>query len=192
MSFTSRYEVEDEYGTPPGCQSPSILNHEPDNSGEKTVGVPPSSPPTVCGTTLRPNRIGPNGDIELGSAKDPPATGGWVSNWASQFKSPLGEFSTPLHLLVVRADAPQMLCNRALSDLILLMPLHLVEDTRWPLPTLSCCNITPARGRTYCHIFNLFHRNCYVEGEGERVKPFLISSTCPSFMFSFATLPSAS
>ena len=41
------------------------------------------------------------------------------------------------------------------------------------------------------HIHNHFH-NYYVEDEGEKVELLLIPSACPSFMLSFATLPSAS
>ena len=80
-----------------------------------------SPPSTISGTLLRPNRLGSNGDIELGSVQDLPLTGGWVNNWTSQFNSPLGEFLTPSNLLAARTDVPQMLCSHVLNVLILLI-----------------------------------------------------------------------
>jgi len=108
--------VEDEYGAPPRYQLPSVPNLEPENSGKKSVEVLTSSPSAISGILLRPNRLGPNGDVESGTVQEFPTNRGWVSNWTSQFKSPLGEFSTSLHLLV-SADVSQMLCNHALADL---------------------------------------------------------------------------
>jgi len=121
LNFISRGEVEDEYGAPPRYQSPSVQNYELDNNGEKTAGILTSPPSAVGCILLRPNRLGPNGDVESGNIQELPTTRGWVSNWTSQFKSPLGEFLTSLHLLVVSTDVPQMLCNHAVTDLIISM-----------------------------------------------------------------------
>lgn len=112
----------DEYGAPPRYHSPSVRDNELDDSGDKAAEALTSSLSTVSGILLRPNRLGPNGDVESGSVQELPPTGAWVSNWTSQFKSPLGEFLTSLYLLVVDTDVPQMLCSRAPIELIILMP----------------------------------------------------------------------
>ena len=65
---------------------------------------------------LHPNRLGPNGNVELGGMHEPPAAGTWVKNWTSQFKSPVGEFVPPIHLFFAYADFPQMSCNYLLTD----------------------------------------------------------------------------
>ena len=132
LNFASRHEVEDEYGAPPRYQLPSVPNFEPKKSGEKIAEVLTSSPSAVSGILLRPNRLGPNGDVESGMVQEFPTIRGWASNWASQFKSPLGEFLTSLHLLA-SADVSQMLCNHALNtNLTVVMPSfsHLVENFR--------------------------------------------------------------
>jgi hypothetical protein len=123
LSFASRDEVEDEYGAPPGYQLPGVQNCELDNSGGKTARVLTSSPSVL----LQPNRVGSDGDIESRDAQELPTTGGWVNNWTTQFKSPLGEFLTPLYLLVVSTDVPQMLCNHTITDLVVAMSLFSVS-----------------------------------------------------------------
>jgi hypothetical protein len=92
VSLTPRSRAEDGYGTPPRYRSPEVRNIEPDRRGYRTAEVVASLPSTISGTPLRPNRLGPGGDIELGSVPSDPVTGAWVSEWASQFRSPLGGF----------------------------------------------------------------------------------------------------
>ena len=89
----------------------------------------PSSASATSSTPLRPNRLGPSGDVELGCVEDFRGTGVWVNDWTSRYKSPLGECLI-LHLSVGRADDPQMLCNGALTDLWILISsfLAFVED----------------------------------------------------------------
>ena len=114
--------MENEYGAPPRYQLPSVPNLESKNSGEKIAEVLTSSPSALSGMLLRPNRLGPNGDVESGIAQEFTMTRAWASNWASQFKSPLGEFSTSLHLLT-GAEVSQMLCNHAVNaNLTVVMP----------------------------------------------------------------------
>ena len=83
--------MEDGYSTRQRSQSLGVRNHRSDNDEETTVeGLTPSAS-AISNMPLRPNRLDPNEDIELGRMQDPSMAGGWVSNWTSQFKSPLGE-----------------------------------------------------------------------------------------------------
>lgn len=53
-------------------------------------------------------------------------------------------------------------------------------------------DMTTRYGSVRCRRYKFCHRKCYVGGEEEGVEAIFIPPTCPSFMFSFATLPSAS
>ncbi|KAF9783978.1 hypothetical protein BJ322DRAFT_1067878 [Thelephora terrestris] len=106
-NFEANFQAEGRYGPPPRYQAPGIQIIEPDNSGNRTVEV--FTPlPSASAAMLRPNRLGANGDVEFGGMQDPPATETWVSNWTSQFRSPLGGFISPLYLLVTCANILQM------------------------------------------------------------------------------------
>ena len=89
-----------------GYQAPSIRNLGSDYGGNESVEFITPLPSAVNGTPLRPNRLGPNGDIELGAVQDRLRTGEWVNNWTLQFASPLGEFLASFHLPPGRADVP--------------------------------------------------------------------------------------
>jgi len=89
LSFASRYEADDGCGAPPKYQSPSVQNLRRDRSGDRVTGALAPLPSAVNYTPLRPNRLGPNEEIELGNVQDLPTSGGWIGNWTSQFKSPL-------------------------------------------------------------------------------------------------------
>jgi len=87
-NFESSSQAESRYGPPPRYQARTVRIIEPDRGGDGIVEV--FSPlPSASVSMLRPNRLGPNGDVEFGGVQDPPAAGTWVSNWTSQFRSPL-------------------------------------------------------------------------------------------------------
>lgn len=90
LRFVSRDETEDGFGGLSGSQPLGVRNRESDNEEITVESFTPSTSAT-SNAPLRPNRLGPNGHIELGRVQDPSMAGGWVSNWTSQFKSPLGE-----------------------------------------------------------------------------------------------------
>lgn len=91
MDFTPRPQEEGENGEPPGYQSPGARDSDTDHSGDTAVNsLTPLRLSPVSGM-LRPNRLGPDGDVELGGVHNPPTARTWVSNWLSQPRSPLGE-----------------------------------------------------------------------------------------------------
>lgn len=106
LSFASRSEVEEEYGAPPRYQARSIRpgsDHHGDMASKHMMS--PSS--ALSDAPLRPNRLCPNGDVELGGVEALPGVGGseeWVKHWTSQFKSPLGGFFEPFRLPVDHAN----------------------------------------------------------------------------------------
>jgi hypothetical protein len=91
MDLAPRPQEEEEDGEPPGYRSPGAQDSETDHSGDTAVNsLTPLRLSPVSGT-LRPNRLGPDGDIELGGVHNPPMARTWVSNWLSQPRSPLGK-----------------------------------------------------------------------------------------------------
>ena len=113
-----RSESEDRHGASPKDQTHRVRKIE-DNSGDATLRVDTSLPSVASVTSsapLRPNRLGPNGDIELGGAVNPPGTGEWVNNWTSRYRSPLGKPLMLFHRPTGRTDYPQMLCNDEFTD----------------------------------------------------------------------------
>lgn len=112
------------YGALPSYQASKVRNVEPDRCGDGTaVEIFTPLPSAVNGMVLRPNRLGQDGNVELGGMQDPPATGTWVKKWTSQFRSPLGEFIQPLDSVVPPTDVSQMSCNGFLPNAIVLLPL---------------------------------------------------------------------
>ena len=73
---------EDGYGPSP---APNIRNTESDHSIDRIMEVVTPLPSAGC-AMLRPNRLGPNGDVEFGRVRDPPATGAQANGWISQFR----------------------------------------------------------------------------------------------------------
>lgn len=84
LSFAPRFALEDEDYPLGKCQSPNLQSSEPGRNADHG-----SSTSVVSGAPLRPNRLGPNGDVELGNVQDLPTGGEWVSSWTSRFRSPL-------------------------------------------------------------------------------------------------------
>jgi len=118
LSFAVRSESEGGYGAPPKGLSPHV-RRVGDHSGDSTLKVIttlPSSTSATSSTPLRPNRLGPNGDIELGGVEGLPGTGVWINDWTSWYKSPLGKSLILFYLPVGCADDPQMLCNGVITD----------------------------------------------------------------------------
>ena len=114
-------QVDDGYGPLPTYQASGVRNIEPDKGGDGPVEVSTPLPSVVGGMILRPNRLGPDGNVELGGMQDPLPTGTWAKNWTSQFRSPLGEFIQPLRLFIAHADVPQMLCSDSFTDTFILL-----------------------------------------------------------------------
>lgn len=61
------------YGPPPRYQAPNVQNTEPDHSIDMIMGIATPPPSANC-VMLRPNRLGPNGDVEFGRVPGPPRT----------------------------------------------------------------------------------------------------------------------
>lgn len=194
-NLESSFQTESRHGPPPRYQARTVRIIEPDRGGDGIVEV--FTPlPSASVAMLRPNRLGPNGDVEFGAVQDLPPAETWVSNWTSQFRSPLGGFISSFHFLVICANALQMSCNDLYADLFILAPCFMlrVPANGYHHRSISLM-ITVSFRRHATRIllyYDLSRQGFYVNCEEENVEPFSFSSTRPSFMFSFATLPSAS
>ena len=127
LCFATRSESEGGHGASPKKLSPRVRRVE-DHSEDPALRVTTTLPfraSTTSSTPLRPNRLGPNGDVELGGVEGLPGSGAWVNDWTSLYKSPLGKPLALFHLSVGRADDPQMLCNGVLTDLPILLSFSL-------------------------------------------------------------------
>lgn len=77
--LTSRSRTDDECGPPPRYQAPAVRIVVPDRNGDRIVELSTPLASAVTQTTLRPNRLGPNGDIELGGLQENYAAGEWIT-----------------------------------------------------------------------------------------------------------------
>ena len=128
LSFAARPESEGGHSAPSEGLAPhdrGLDDHGRDAALKVNTSLP-SGASATSSTPLRPNRLGPVGDVELGGGQDLQGNGAWVNDWTSRYRSPLGKSLIIPYLPASRADDPQTSWTDELTDSWIIMSFFLV------------------------------------------------------------------